>query len=245
MAAIEEAWPDGEVGMLFDSEESWFWDLQLKLARAFRRLEGARLLYEHEADETQVWEHSYGDDDLPPDSEPSRSYHLFFISPADDAFTFESETETEADAEFDEYEGDPDFDGDLETVTVQGKGHTGWAVAVSLIAPLAAITLNDYSLFEDGSESAPDIESYAEDDEGNRIDPEEHFRKCHGERLFQRLEALRNRIAGILEKQGVTVLPETEWRKPVPWLRSDGDALVGDSVGQHIRVLDAFFFRSI
>ena len=52
-------------------------------------------------------------------------------------------------------------------------------------------------------------------------------------------------FCGILEKHGVTVLPETEWRKEVPWLRSDGDALVGDAVYQPVRVLDALFFEGV
>ena len=67
----------------------------------------------------------------------------------------------------------------------------------------------------------------------------------HGEGPFQVLEKLRERIAAILEKQGITVLPEAEWRKQVPWLRGGEDALVGKKVRQPIRVLDAFFFESV
>lgn len=79
----------------------------------------------------------------------------------------------------------------------------------------------------------------------NRIDPEERFRRFHGERLFQKLEKLRIGIAGILEKHGVTVLPEVEWRKSVLSLRGDGEVLIGDVVDRPIRVLDAFFFQSV
>jgi hypothetical protein len=71
------------------------------------------------------------------------------------------------------------------------------------------------------------------------------FREVCGPGLFQKLEKLRTRIVGILEKHGVTVLPETEWRKEVPWLRGDGDALVGDAVYQPVRVLDALFFEGV
>jgi len=240
-AAIMDAWPDGEIGMLFDSEESWFWDVHLTLADRLGRIEGARLLYQRETE--PEWMDSDDDDDIPCGGEPTRSYHLFFISPADKAFEFETETENEAD-EFDD-EGDEDWDGELKTVTVEGQGYTGWSVAVSMIAPFAVISLNDYSTFEDGSNTEPAIEQCVQDKDGNLVNPEEHLRKFHGELLFQKLEKLRTRIAGILEKQGVTVLPETEWRKLVPGLCGDGDALVGDAVGQPIRVLDAFFFQSM
>jgi hypothetical protein len=243
-AAIEKAWPDGEVGMSFDSEESWFWEAHLTLAGALHHIEGARLLYEREAEEEPSWMDSDDDDDIPIDGDFPRSYHLFFVSPADGAFELETETENETEPEFDEYESGEEF-GESEMVTVQGRGHTGWSVAVSMIAPFAVITLSDYSIFDDGSTCDPAIERYAEDSEGNWIDPEEHFRKIQGQRLFHRLDKLRIRIAGILEKEGVTVLPETEWRKVVPWLRSDGEALMGDVISQPIRVFDAFFFQGV
>src|ERR1019366_10151679 len=153
--------------------------------------------------------------------------------------------ETEAEPEFDDDFAEQEFAGDTQMITMPGQGHTGWSVAVSLIAPFAAITLSDYTVFEDGSVSEPAIERLTVDDDGNQIHPEDHFRAFHGQRLFQELDKLRSRIAGILEKHGVTVLPETEWRKEVPWLRGDGEALVGDAVNQPIRVLDAFFFEGV
>jgi hypothetical protein len=52
------------------------------------------------------------------------------------------------------------------------------------------------------------------------------------------------RISGILEKYGIAVLPAEEWRKPVPWLRADGDTLIGIE-GKVIRVFDAFFFENL
>jgi hypothetical protein len=252
-AAIVSAWPDGEIGIIpVDAEESWFWDVHPSLASAFQHIEGARLLYEREAEPEPAWTDWDDDDDPPFENEFTRSYHLFFVSPADKAFEFETETENAVEPEFDDEYGedwdgecDEDWEGELETVTVQGQGHIGWAVAVSMIAPFAVIALNNYSTFEDGSSSEPAIEQCAQDDDGNVVNPEEHFRKFHGELLFQKLEKLRTRIAGILEKQGVIVLPETEWRKVVPGLVGNGDALVGDAIGQPIRVLDAFFFQSM
>ena len=147
--------------------------------------------------------------------------------------------------EFDDALAEKELLGDTQMITMPGRGRTGWSVAVSLIAPFAAIALSDYTVFEDGSVSEPAIERFAVDDDGSPINPEDHFRKVCGRGLFQKLEKLRTRIVGILEKHGVTVLPETEWRKEVPWLRSDGDALLGDAVNQPVRVLDAFFFAGV
>ena len=175
----------------------------------------------------------------------SSSYHLFFLSPNGDEFDSETECEVEADPEYDEETGEEILDGERETITVRGREHAGWSVAVSLVAPIAVITFSDYTVFDDRPADLPSVERYAEDAEGNRFDHAEHFRKMHGERAFQVLEKLRERIAAILEKHGVTVLPEAEWRKPVPWLRGGGDALVGEVVNQPVRVLDAFFFESI
>lgn len=244
VAAIERAWPDGLIEMSFDSEESWFWQVRSNLARAFHRLDGARLLHEREAELVREWTDA-DDDDSPCDCELSRSYHLFFVSPEDDAFAFKSSIETEAEPEFgDDFENQESVGG-TQMITMPGRGRTGWLVAVSLIAPFAAIALSDHTVFEDGSASEPAIERFAVADDGSPINPEDHFREVCGQGLFQKLERLRTCIVGILEKHGVTVLPETQWRKEVPWLRGDGDALVGDAVKQPVRVLDAFFFEGI
>lgn len=244
VAAIERVWPDGIVDMSFDVEESWFWDLHPKLARLFRRLTGARMLREAEAEGVPLW--ADADDDLSRECDFSRSYHLFFIGPEADAFTFEAEIETLAEPEYNEDSQDEESSGELEMITVGGRGHTGWSVAVSLIAPFAAIALSDYTVFEDGTVSDPVIGRYIEDRDGKPMNPEEeHFRRHYGEALFQVLQKLRARIEGILERHGVTVLPEGELRKTVPWLRGGRDAFVGDTIDRSVRVLDAFFFEGV
>ena len=164
------------------------------------------------------------------------------MSPEGDAFTFETETETVDETSYFEESDDEEFYEPV-TILVPGEGHTGWAVAASLIAPFAVIALSDYSVFEDGSEGGPAIEPYSQDQDGNEIHPESRFRKVHGEKLFGVLEKLRSRIVDILEKQDIAVLPEEEWRKEVPGLRAEAEVLVGDAVGRPVRVLDAFFFE--
>src|SRR5216683_6717992 len=87
----------------------------------------------------------------------------------------------------------------------------------------AVITLSDMETFEDGSTSEPSIESLGFTETGQRIDPEAQFRKFKGEQAFEILLKLRGRICDILSRYGIGVMPEKEWRKPVPWLLADDD----------------------
>ena len=61
------------------------------------------------------------------------------------------------------------------------------------------------------------------------------------EEAFFRLMAVQRKIAEILEKCAISVLPEKEWKKRVSRLRA-GD---GVSVQEPLRVLDALFFEGI
>ena len=95
--AIEQAWPEGVVEMTFDSEESYFQDVYSKLRAAIQRLKGARLVHERQPDGGPVWfDGSDPEEDPPDDSVPSRSYHLFFVCPEGDEFTYETEMEIPA-----------------------------------------------------------------------------------------------------------------------------------------------------
>jgi hypothetical protein len=238
--AIQRAWPDGVVEMGFDSGESYFCDVHSKLGAAIRRIKGAQLLHEREPKGRLVWfDHSDPEEDPSDDHERSRSYHLFFVCPEGEPFTYATEMESLAEPG-EEGEGE----NELPTVTVAGNGRTGWSVAVSLLAPFAVITLSDMEVFEDGSTSQPSIESHGFTETWERIDPEAEFRKLKGERAFGILLKLRGRVCDILDRYGIGVLPEEEWRKPVPWLRADEEVLVS-TTGEPVRVLDALFFEGL
>ena len=239
--AIGRAWPDGVVEMAFDSDDSWFRRVYPKLAAALQRIRGAKLVHERDPDWEPVWFNSSDtEEDAPVDQEPSRSYHLFFVCPEGEAFTYDAEIETlaEPDWEWDEDESK------LPMKTVAGNGKTGWVLAVSLIAPFAVITLSDMQTFEDGSRSELTLESDAFTETGQRIDPEADFLKFKGEQAFQILLNLRGRICEILKKHRISVLPEAEWRKPVPGLRAD-EAVFAGTGGEPLRVLDALFFEGL
>jgi len=90
---------------------------------------------------------------------------------------------------------------------ISGSGRTGWAVAVSLLAPFAVIELGDMVTFEDGSTTEADIESYAQTADGELSDPEKNCREVYGASAYKTILSLRAKIAGILEGFGITVLP--------------------------------------
>lgn len=236
---INRTFPNGVVEMVFDSDESYFWEVYPKLVAAFRRIKGAWLVHEREPDGGPVWlDDSDPEEDLPYDHERSRSYHLFFVCPEGEAFVYETEIESLGElAEEDEQEESP-------MEMVGGDGRTGWSVTVSLLAPFAVIALSDMETFKDGSSSELSIESHGLTEAGKRIDSEAEFRKLKGERAFARLLKLRGRIRDILTRYGIGVLPEEVWREPVPGLRAEEAVLVG-IIGDSLRVLDALFFEEI
>ena len=238
---IERAWPDGVVEMP-DFEESWFCCVAAALDRDLRRAQRGGFSYERSPETVPIWADGADRDEDPPlDVEPRRSYHLFFYSPAGDEFAFESETEEYVEPE--DYDEDSAGEPEFSMVTVAGEGRVGWTVAVSLVVPVAVITLSQMTTFDDGAVGEPSIETYAETEDGVRITNQEaDFRQRKGDAAFAVLAQLRAKFVRILEKRGITVLPEDEWRKPVPWLRASEDTFIGMS-GQPLRVLDAFFFE--
>ena len=243
--AIDRVWPDAIVEMPFDWDDSYFHGVEAKLSSAFDRIPHTRL-FERAAEREPVWWDDPDLEDDPPDNiEPSRSYHVFFVSPDGPAFAYETEIETIAEPEFitKDFE-EAGWGAGPPVGRVRGKGRTGWVAAVSLFAPFAVIELGDVAAYEDGSTDEAEIESYAETADGERIDLEEQFRKMKGAEAYKILVGLRAKISGVLEKCGIAVLPAEEWRKPVPGLRGGEDTPMGVE-DKPVRVLDAFFFEEI
>ena len=244
--AIDRIWPEGIVEPVFDVDESYFFDLHAKLSKALWRIGNTRPTHEREADKSpDLWDESDPDEYPPDDIDGRRTYHTFFISPAGEAFTFEAEAEelVEPDCMTGDF-AEADWEEELPMSAVAGSGTTGWMVAVSLLAPFAVIELSHMIVYDDGTVSEPQIEFHGQTEDGDLIDPEQAFREAHGARPYQTLVRLRSRIAGILERFGIGVLPAEEWRKPVPWLRGSEEALIGRD-GMAVRVLDAFFFEML
>ena len=243
--AIDRAWPDGIVELSYDPDESYFWEIHAELTAAFHCIANAHLLYEREAEGQPIWWSSDPDEDPPDEMTNSRSYHVFFISPEGEAFTFEAETEGATEPEFMTEEFEEAGWGDEPWASlISGTGRTGWVVSVSLVAPFAVIEFGDRTTFDDGSGGGAEIESYSENEDGESVNLEEEFRTTKGDRAYETLVKLRAEIRDILEKNGVAVLPAGEWRRAVPRLRGGEDTLIAIE-DRAVRVLDAFFFEQM
>jgi hypothetical protein len=223
--ALDRLWPDRLVEMSFDPNESYFGVVHPKLQRAFLRIPHAQLLQEREPEGGPIWRDGSDPEEDPPDDQlRSRSYHLFFVGPEGEPFTFDTEAESIAEPEFMTEEFEEAGWGEGPAVgRISGSGRTGWVVAVSLLAPLAVIELGDVITYDDGSTTDPEIETYGATEDGKQIDPEEVFRTTHDAEAYQGPLKLRAQISGIMVKHGITVLPAEEWRKAAPWLRGGED----------------------
>lgn len=227
--AIEQAWPGGVVDMPIDYQAAYFTEVYGGLKEELSRIEGARLVYEREAAGKPRWEQRSDPDEDPPDwQEPSRSYHVFFLTPAEEGFAYETET----------------FDPDDELLKhrIPGQGALGCTAAVSLLAPFAIVKLDQMENYEDGSSMDPDVEPHVFSVGGWDPDPDEYYIETAGEEGLAALQGLRERIASVLGSQGITVLPDSELQKRVPWLRG-GERVRVRVQGAPVTVREAFFLH--
>jgi hypothetical protein len=227
--AIRQAWPGGVVDMPIDYEETYFWEVYPALKQDLSRIQGAHLVYEREPEGKPQWDEGSNPDEDPPDwQQPSRSYQVFFLSPADEGFSYETET----------------FEPDDEALERRfpGQGALGCTAVISLLASFAVVKLDQIENYENGASVDPDIEPHVFSVDGGGPDPDSYYIEMVEEQGFKVLQGLRGQIAGILESHGLTVLPDAELHKPVPWLRGGEEACVGVR-GAPVTVRDAFFFH--
>ncbi len=230
-AAIRRAWPDGVIDMPGDSDDAPFWEVSPRLTAALSHIPGGAVFYEREPRGGPRWGETSNPDEDPPDwHAESRSYCLFFVSSIDERLTFATDTI------------EPDEEGVEQRV--HGEGRIGYAVAISLVAPFAAVTLHQMEVFENGSQSEPDVEPYLFSLDGRKLDPEDHYRELVDEAGFTVLRNLRAEIVRVLGECGVAVIPEEDLDRPVRWLRASEDVVVG-LTGEPITVRNAFFFRDV
>jgi hypothetical protein len=229
--AIRQAWPDGVIDMPVESGEAPLWEVSPRLKAALSHIRGAAVVYEREPEGgPRRGETSNPDEDSPGWHEESRSYYLFFVSSLDERLTLATDTI------------EPD-EGGVEQ-RVQGEGRIGCAVAISLVAPFAVVTLDQMEVFENGSRSEPDVRAHLFSLDGQKLDPEDHYRELLDETGFAVLRKLRAAIIRVLGRCGVTVIPQEDLDRPVRGLRASEDVLVGVP-GEPLTVRDGFFFRGV
>ena len=234
---IHQTFPDGIVEDTCVPEESYFTDLYSALRGKILKLRGAHLLYEREPNPEVEWADDADPDEDPPlDNGLSSSYHVFFLGLTGKQFRYRTEIEGGPEVE-EEWENET-------SETITGEGTLGCVLAVSVLAPLAAIRFGGLDCYENGSQSQPDLWDGYYSDDWVPIDPEVHIREAFGSQAVRALSNLRKRIATVLESLSITLLPPEEACKPVPWLEAGEDAFVGEAAGRpEITVQDAFFFK--
>jgi hypothetical protein len=234
-AAIDECWPDGVIEE-FDTDESFFYDIHAKLERDLRKIPGAALLWQTEAEHAPDYWDDDDDDELPPPGPDFQSYHVFFLAPQGQEFEFETEIEIPE-------EPDPlDPDGKLEIVTCPGRGWYGCCVAVSLATPFASVQFDEYAQYEDGGNSTPDPGNTFSAESGKPVDLARLHRESIGDSAFAKLENLRARIVKVLAKHGVAAVDQAILDLPAPDLKLDGDVFLE---AKQLTVRDVFFFRGV
>ena len=227
--AINECWPDGVVDQ-FATDESYFHHIRPRLERDLRNVRGGSLLWQTEEETAADWDN---ENDEPPLSDEWQSYHVFFLAPDGEEFHFEDETAGIGDPE------DPQTEAGT---THPGEGWIGCAIGICLAAPYAVTNLCSYSHYEDGSVSAPDVESFIySDNTGERVDTDQYHRKVLSQDAFQTLETLRREVVSILAKHRIQVLDKRLLDLQVPELTASSDVFLE----RPLRVGDAFFFRGL
>jgi len=230
--AIDQAWPDGVVEMI-DLEACPLRETYSTLKGRLSRIPGSDLVFERDPAGGPRWSEDSDPDEDPPEwDEPARSYHLFFLSPRDRRFSFDTETV------------EPDDDG-IER-RFAGQGRIGHVVAVSLVAPFALVAIDQSEVFENGSYSQPGIEGHLFDLDGTRLDMERHYMDVfeeEGPLVMQGLTTQREKIARALKAFAISIIPERYLDTPVPGLRAGEDVLT-ESKGRPLTVRDVFFFET-
>jgi len=240
LEAIDRAFPGKIVEDTRDpDEEDYLCELYPRLQGELSRINGAAILYERdpsgltgESGEFDWGEVADGEHEDPPESDHWSSYHLLFLGLTDKSFRYGCDGSL--------------MDENGEEQDVEGQGHIGCCVAVSLLAPFAIVKLSFLEEYEDGSYNYPDIEPSVFNPDMTPRDMDEHFREMFDDEGVQALHSLRDKAIQIIQTHPITVLPEEELRKPVPWLRAGDETFVGKEIlGREITVQDAFFHRGL
>lgn len=234
--AIQRVWPDGIVEIDYDLlEDSYFHELYPKLHHSLLTIKGASLRYERAERERHPWEKDWDSydsdwsDNLPIDDR-TYSYHLFFVCPDDGLFRHETETE-EPDEEHPEIEE-----------VVAGEAFIGCVVGVSFFARFAAVGLNSFEEYENGSYTCPGLDVYAFGEKGEQLTADQYFRSELGEEGMRRLYELRDQLVKVVRSHRITVLSEKDQQKVVPSLRAGEQVLKEEGP---VTVKGAFFFEQL
>ncbi len=236
-SALRQAFPDGVIDQPHDEEDSESEDLYSKLRRRLGRLPGARVAYERGPRAEPAWPEGADQDEEPPEyREFDCSYHLIFVTGPGDRMSFEEEIEAIEPSEHLPGDDEPDdAPENTDSAPVRGTVTAGCALALSAIGPFALVDYGARRIYEDGSESNPEIL-----EPGDAAHATRYLREQLGNERWRELEALRDRLARTVEAAGIAVLAPEEMTQRVPFLRFGEDVIPQEAV----TVRSALFFQS-
>ncbi len=227
---VKKHWPDGVIEES-GTWESYFHEIHARVRADLRRIRSAATFWETERSsrlggQDDDWDDD--DDDFGEGSEEFQSYHVFFLSPGGEECVYEDETQSYADP-------DPEDDeaSEPKEANVRGERTEGYAIAISLLARVAAISWSSMAHFEDGSFESPGVQPPGL--------PEEGAQPPLSKEAGRKRDQLRKAIAAVLEKHRIRLLDEAVLGLPVPGLRPGEEVFIDKPV----RVVDAFFFRGV
>jgi hypothetical protein len=228
---IENVFPDGIVEWQLEAEEGELEERYDRIGTKLATLRGAGLFSDHPAD-SRTFACDDDDDseayDFPSD-DVSYSYRRYFLGVADPRCQRVVEDQ------------DEDEEGDL--VEVERTDTLGCIVALCEFAPLAIVRFASIWHSDNGDSNIPDIGDRVFDLNGVPLDMEAHFSELFGNEALKLVCRLRQTIVDILTTHRVTVIPDEEAKKAVPWLKTGEDVIfTGAAWGWPITVQDAFFF---
>ena len=214
---LREAFPRGVMAPALDVQKSYLAEVFPRLKKRLLALDGAAVAYERDPLGGSGWD--AGDGRLP--SGPSAgeyeerpaSYYLLFLAATAEPYQIDH------------------------GLTLK----VGYSVALSVMAPMALVTLNFIEDDEDHfASSVPDIAAEEiEIGNGDSIAVGDFCRERLSPQGLADLERLRGEITATVEEHGFGVLPEEEQEKPIPWLEVPAMPFARPA---HLTVRDALFF---
>jgi hypothetical protein len=225
---IEKAWPERMIDFgALDFQETYLAPIVDKIRAELLHIEPSCAFYEKKPIGAEVWM-SDQHVDLPSEGEFPRSYHLFYVGPLGPQFEGECETVEEK------------ADGSVNMI--QGKYRWGWTIAISCVAPVAALVIDTISEYANGTIDYLELNLHFNEEDA----PEDVRDSSAKDRLpveaWDKLSTMRDKIAILLQAHGIQTLPHEILSLPVPRFKTAEETLID---ADELRVKDAFFFQSI
>jgi len=211
LQALQGAYPNNMVtdDVLFE-RDSYYEALEPEVRATLHNMAGTSVMYDRPPEGRSHWDEGANpEEDAPGWTEEASSYDLVFLGLNAKACHFEGEMPE------DDVEGDGDGDSQNMVAT---EGQVGCVVAISTVAPFAAIRFSEIEWTESGTCTMPDLPHLMFNVSGGPLDLDKHYREWLGKEGYGLLCDLRAAVVLALEGLGIRVLREEELQAIVPGL---------------------------